>query len=113
MNSIENRESMSEDIKTTINSQGEGDKVLLGLFANTISMATGIFSVEDRIGPESLSFRVERYSPTHYVSIGEMEAEIREVLDPGYDIFLIKTYDVFNNYYTGEPVFFYELVRRE
>ena len=39
-----------------------------------------------------------------------MKPKIAHIITMYFSVELLKTYDVFSNYYTGEPVFFYRLV---
>lgn len=102
---------MARDIKYYMEESSAHKNILLGDFANTISLATGIFSINDYVGTQDLNFKIEKYQPNFYVSLGPITPEILTVIERYYQIALIKKYDVFDNYLTGEPVYFYKMVQ--
>jgi 4-amino-4-deoxy-L-arabinose transferase-like glycosyltransferase len=91
---------------------GQPGPVLMGNLADSISLATGIPAVNDRLGTADLATRVRLYAPTHYVSLGPVEPATEQVLRQTGDLSLLSKYNVYGNYYTGEPVYLYGLDRR-
>ena len=101
--------SMSKEIRRVISSE-DNTSILMGGFANSISLANGVFSVNDDLGTENLDQKIKRYHPKYYVSMGKYSESGRgNVLDRFYKVELISTFDVFDNYYNHKPVFFYRL----
>ena len=84
--------------------------VLLGSLADSIALTTGLPAVNDRLGTAFLAERLERYRPTHYVSIGPSPPEVAPILTARYQLELLARYDVLHNYYTGQPVHLYALI---
>lgn len=103
---------MIEDIKDRVEVGGERQPVLLGNFSNSISLATGLFSINDRLGTQDLDYKIHRYNPNYYVCLGDIDAEILHILSDYYHTERVAEYNVYDNYYTGEPVVLYRLVRR-
>jgi len=105
---------MCADIRQrTAPHSGQPGPVLMGNVADSISLETGIPAVNDRLGAADLAARVRLYEPTHYVSIGPVEPEVAQVLGKAGDLALLSRYDVYDNYYTGQPVYLYALQRRQ
>jgi 4-amino-4-deoxy-L-arabinose transferase-like glycosyltransferase len=101
--------SMSKEIRRVISSE-DNTSILMGHFANSISLANGVFSVNDDLGTEDLDQKIKRYHPKYYVSMGKYSESGRgNVLDRFYKVELISTFDVFDNYYNHKPVYFYRL----
>jgi len=93
-------------------SQGEARPLLLGNFANTISLATGIPSINECDAAITLDERVQRFLPTHYVTLGPVEKEIAATLLRHYnEVRPAGKWDCFDNYIDGQPVFLWELIR--
>jgi len=103
---------MAEDVKSQIENDGLMNSVLLGHFSNSISLVTGIFSINDHWGSRDLEFKIKEYDPNYYVCLGSIDEDIGTVMERYYYIEKIKEYDVFDNYYTGEPVVLYKLSKK-
>lgn len=101
--------SMSKEIRRIMSSE-DNASILMGSFANSISLANGVFSVNDDLGTEKLDQKIKRYQPKYYVSLGKYsESERGNALDRFYEVELISTFDVFDNYSNHKPVYFYRL----
>lgn len=99
---------MCDDVRRRL--AGLGDRaVLMGDGALQIALATGVWAVNGTSGTESLAWRLARYRPTHYVSTGPVSEAVRRVLADGHAVEVEATYDVFDNYFNGEPVHLYRL----
>lgn len=104
---------MCADVKQQTSPQaGQPGPVLMGNVADSISLETGLSAVNDRLGSADLARRVRLYRPTHYVSIGPVEPEIGQSLGQTHELSLLRQYDVYSNYYTGQPVCLYALRER-
>jgi 4-amino-4-deoxy-L-arabinose transferase-like glycosyltransferase len=101
---------MCADIAQRAQEDPRQSAVLLGSLADSIALTTGLPAVNDRLGTASLTERLERYRPTHYVSIGPPPPEVAPILTARYRLELLARYDVLHNYYTGQPVHLYALI---
>jgi hypothetical protein len=102
---------MAVDIKQRIAASERPDGILIGDIANTISLATGQPSINATWGTRDAGWKLARYKPTFYVSLGQ-DKETRAIIAADYDLSLLGTYDVFGNYYQGKRVHFYALQPR-
>ncbi len=102
---------MAQDIHAQIEERGHSRNVLLGYQANQIGLTTGIESINDKHGTQSLDWRIQRYHPNFYVRWKTFD-DYFPILEKYYEVKSLKTYDVFSNYYEGNPLQFYELVSR-
>jgi hypothetical protein len=103
---------MTNDLKAQIAADRCKAPVLLGHFSNSITLATGIPSVNEQFGTNNLDYRITRYHPNYYVCLGEIKPNVRTTLQKYFTPRKIKAYDVYNNYLTGEPVVLYRLETR-
>jgi 4-amino-4-deoxy-L-arabinose transferase-like glycosyltransferase len=94
------------DIKRRVESL---DGTLMGGMANTLSLATSLPSINSKMGTGDLKWRVNRYSPTHYVSVGLDHETIEQLREMG-DLVQLESYDVFGNYNNGRQVQLYRLI---
>ncbi len=100
----------ANSIERYMTSDSTQSNILMGHFADTIALtAQDIKAVNDKMGFRSLEYRVERFSPSHYVSIGEVAPYIREVLEASYQLIPLEQFDLYQNHDYGEPVFLYQL----
>ena len=83
-------------------------KILLGNFAYSVSIETGLRSINTN-GSRDLAWRVSRYNPGFYISLGE-EEEVLESLSEMYDIKPLCPFNVFKNYSKKRQVWFFQLV---
>ncbi len=103
---------MSQDVNQKIAAKAGDlrDAVILSRFGSSISLSTGIFSITEHLGTISLDEKIIRYHPDFYICLGEIKADIAAVLQKhDLDAVQLASYDVFGNYYTGEPVTLYSL----
>lgn len=98
---------MAEDVGDRMRKDSE-DPVLLGNMADSISLVTGIRSVDDRLGCMDLTERLELYSPDYYVSLGVYES-LNNTISRFGQLELLAVYDVFENYYSGKQIYFYRI----
>ncbi|MEK6588219.1 MAG: hypothetical protein AABY97_05195, partial [Chloroflexota bacterium] len=85
--------------------------LLIGNMANSISLATGVPSINSILGTRDLHWKLLRYRPSYYVALGE-EKSTAQQLGKMYDLQQLATYDVFGNYYDGKRVQLYKLVMK-
>lgn len=104
---------MARQVEAYVESHPNHSPVLMGHFADSLSLAADVKAVNDEMGFQSLSYRIETFNPGYYISIGAPEAEIAATLKKYYRLRLVKTFDVYQNYDYGEAVFFYELVPKQ
>lgn len=103
---------MCQDIRGRVAPKSDQRVVLLGHLANSISLVTEIPSINTVYGTQDLRWKLFRYKPTYYVSLG-IEEKVIKVIKETYDMKQLSTYDVFNNYYGGQKVYFYEIIKQE
>jgi len=98
---------MAQDVEAQIEAHG-GDPLLIGNMANSISLATGLASINSELGTRDLSWKLENYRPGYYIALGEEKPTVRE-LSEVYELQPLASYDVFGNYYDGKQVTLYKL----
>jgi hypothetical protein len=101
---------MAQDVEAQIEAHG-GDPLLIGNMANSISLATGLASINSELGTRDLSWKLEKYRPGYYLALGEEKPTVRE-LSEVYELQPLASYDVFGNYYNGKQVQLYKLILR-
>jgi hypothetical protein len=102
--------SMTHDVDKLIRSKATDPGksiVLLGNLADSISLETRLPSI-NRIGTQDLKWKVEKYRPTYYISLG-IEPDVLNALLDRYDPALINEYDVYHNYRGEQKVSLFEL----
>ncbi len=102
---------MSLDIAKIINADNSPNKTIMGQEANTVAIQSNTFAVNNKWGTYNLEKRIKVYNPGYYLSVPGLKMETN-TLSKYYKIELIKKYDVFDNYYTGEPVCLYKLTKK-
>lgn len=100
---------MARDISEQMQQQNSHSQILMGHLADSISLVSDIKSVNDQIGYRDLDYRIEKFDPGYYISLGAIEPEIADSLNKYYSLELLKTYNVYDNYHKDQPVFFYQL----
>ncbi|HEX7976471.1 MAG TPA: glycosyltransferase family 39 protein, partial [Anaerolineales bacterium] len=88
---------------------GGGRPTLLGNLANTLSISSGLPSINTELGPKGLAWKVQRYQPEYFVSLGE-EKDVLNRLGAFYQVQELAIYDVFDNYIRGKQVHLYRLL---
>jgi 4-amino-4-deoxy-L-arabinose transferase-like glycosyltransferase len=102
---------MADDVRWRIYSGQGTNRLLVGNMANSITLATGIPSINSILGTRDLGWKLGRYRPGYYVALGEESATVRQ-LSEVYDLEELSSYDVFANYYSGKRVTLYRLLPR-
>lgn len=97
---------LAADISRRVEPQGGP---IMGGMANTLSLATGLPSINSKMGTGDLAWRVRNYSPTHYVSVGFDHETIGQLREMG-ELVQLESYDVFGNYNNGRQVRLYRLI---
>ncbi|MFK8183740.1 MAG: ArnT family glycosyltransferase [Phormidesmis sp.] len=106
--------SMAHQVEHTVEAAPDHSPVLMGHFADSLALVTDdIKAINDEMGYQPLSYRIETFNPGYYICVGEMKPPIAETLEDYYSVSLIKTFDVYQNYDFGEPVFFYQLTPKQ
>ena len=100
---------MARDVGEQIQQQTSHSQILMGPIADSVSLVSDIKSVNDQIGYQDLDYRIEKFDPGYYISLGAIEPEIADSLNKYYSLELLKTYNVYDNYHQDRPVFFYQL----
>ncbi|MEO0373578.1 MAG: glycosyltransferase family 39 protein [Cyanobacteria bacterium P01_A01_bin.17] len=105
---------MAESVGVYMRRYGDQNSAsLIGEFADTISLVSELDPVDIKRGSLALEARIKQFNPQLFVSLGEMGDQEFEALSDDYRIEKIQTYNVFNNYAQGRPVFLYRLEKRQ
>lgn len=104
---------MAQQVEAYVASNPDHPPTLMGHFADSIALATDVKAINDEMGFQSLPYRIERFNPGYYLSIGAVKEPIAAILQEYYQLKLIETFDVYENYDYGKAVFFYELTPNE
>lgn len=101
---------MAQDVQQVMADQSSVDKdpILLGNFANSISLATGIRSVNTLLSTEPISWKIKKYSPQFYISLG-YEPDVVGVLSKVYKLQKVSEWDVFKKFYGDKKVYLFKL----
>lgn len=84
---------------------------ILGNLGNSVSLSSQLPSISTELGSRGLSWKVERYQPGYFISLGEQKSILKR-LGAYYQIQPLSRTDVFNNYYLGKAVYFYKLTEK-
>lgn len=104
-------ERMLTDVKAKISPNIYRSPIMVGPFANTVSLELGIESVNTFQGTKDLAWKIEQYHPSYYLALGNDQKEL-EILEGYYNLDRLDDYDVFRNYYDGKQVVLYHLNSR-
>ena len=99
---------MARDVEARIEAH-RGDPLLIGNIANSVSLATGVPSINSELGTRDLAWKLEKYRPGYFLALGEEKPTVRE-LSEAYELQPLASYDVFGNYYDGKQVQLYKLI---
>ena len=99
---------MADDIGDRMRQDRLEDPILLGNMADSISLATGVQSLDDRLGWMGLADKLELYSPDYYVSLG-VDEDSNLTVSSYRPLELLAVYDVFENYNAGKRIYFYRI----
>lgn len=101
---------MAHDIQRVVDNTKHKDQdvILLGDIANSISLVTGIPSINTTQGTQELRWKLVNYKPDYFVALGEKVLTITRI-KKYYNIEELSTYNVFKNYYHGKVVHFYRI----
>ena len=103
---------MNRDIKKTILDDCKCDMeevVIIGNMANSISLGTGIKSINSIEGTKPLPWKLAYYQPKYYISLGAKD-DIFDILSDHYFLRLLSKWDVLHNYLDGKKVYLYKLI---
>ena len=91
-----------------------GSVMLIGVFASSVGVATGLPSVDSSSHPVidtvSLDWKVRTHSPNYLVTLGPNPEEA-SVLQKYYRLDVLGRWDVLDNYINGDPVYLFRLKR--
>ncbi len=101
---------MAQDVGRRIDAPEASGRspVLIGNFANSISLATGIRSINSSLGTGDVEWRIERYRPDYFITLGN-EPAVERALDRHYRRQRISQWKVFDNYYQNRRVMLFKL----
>ncbi len=92
--------------------QSDEPVILIGNFADTISLETGLRSINSSLGPGDLEWKLEHYRPGYYITLGN-EPTVEETLDRRYRRQKVSEWNVFGNYHRGRKVTLFKLISDE
>ncbi|MEM6451435.1 MAG: glycosyltransferase family 39 protein [Cyanobacteria bacterium P01_D01_bin.105] len=104
---------MAQQVEATIAANHNHSPILLGHFADSIALSTNVRAVNDKLGYQPLSYRIETFKPGYYISIGEIKPPISQAIAPHYTMRLLQQFDVYQNHDFGKPVLFYQLTPKK
>lgn len=86
------------------------NQVIIGSFANTISLNSGIPSINSVLGTWTIQEKMDVYQPQYFISLGN--DDLIDNLSNQYLFTPIGEYRVFENYYTGSDVILYKISKK-
>jgi hypothetical protein len=99
---------MARDIRRRVDASDHPDGVLMGDIANTIGLTSGLPSINATWGTRDVGWKLARYDPAFYVALGR-DTKTHAAIEADHDLQLLAVYDVFEDYYHGTRVYFYEI----
>jgi 4-amino-4-deoxy-L-arabinose transferase-like glycosyltransferase len=104
-------QSMADDIARRIQASGEPQPLILGSVANTVSLATGIPSLNTDMGIRDLPWKLETYRPDFFVTLG-LNEEVVDQIELQYVVEQYAEYDVFDNFRMGMRFYLFRLIEK-
>ena len=98
---------MAHGVRTVVEEQNTKSHEIIGQFANSISLDTGLPSI-NLMGAESLGRRLDRYKPSFFVTLAGKR--VPSAISVRYRLKPVGKWKVFHDYYSG-PVVLYRLDR--
>ncbi len=87
--------------------------IIMGQMANTVGLQGPYITINDVYSTMPFQEKIKVFQPGYYVSLGEMVGNptVSQSIFEYYDIDQVASFDVYNNYYSGEKVYLYKLNR--
>lgn len=104
--------SMARDVGSTTQAIAGPDCTLIGDAADTVSLVTHQRAMNSEMGNTDFAGRIANNHLDFYLSLAPLSPWRLSIIEQQYSISLLKTYTVFNNYYTKHPVCLYRLVKK-
>lgn len=99
------------------NSQADDSLPVMGHFADTLALTTGIRAVNDQMGFRTLNERLDQFEPVYYLHIGDLsipgkgrDPDIVPTLQQRYQLILLDRFAPYSTHRDAQPVFFYQLM---
>ncbi|MEO0373779.1 MAG: glycosyltransferase family 39 protein [Cyanobacteria bacterium P01_A01_bin.17] len=102
---------MAQDVRDIMQADGAPDSLLLGNFASTVSLATGVPFTNTALSTQTVAEKLETLDPQFYLSLGQ-EPDVVSALSEGYELQPMSEWDVFDNYRNGDKVHLFKLSRK-
>jgi 4-amino-4-deoxy-L-arabinose transferase-like glycosyltransferase len=99
---------MARDVASRMSSRPGEPPYLLGNFANSISLATGVRSINDRYGTRDLEWKLAEYEPSYYVTLWP-EGKIANLIRETHELEPLAVYAGFRE---AEEVHFYAITEK-
>ena len=106
---------MAEAVASTVESNPNHAKVVMGHFADTVALAAPIKGINDKMGSQPFEERLKQFNPGYYLFVGSVN-DLDAVSDFDYDrpgklqesyrLTLLDTFDVYPGRIYQKPVFF-------
>lgn len=88
---------MAQNIRARMIENGNPNAYLLGHFADTMSMMSGVHSVNSEHGTEPLEWRIEHYHPAYYAGeANSPDPQVLALLRKDFELTPIAHYDILN-----------------
>lgn len=101
---------MARAIARTARADRRTPRLMLGQFANTVSLFNGIPSLNDTLGTAPLVWRIRKYQPGYYLSLGRAPRRVAaDFAHAGRRLMLLRRFNVLDNY-LRKQVFCYRVV---
>lgn len=100
---------MVRQVTEQILSSDQPSPILIGPFANTVSLESGIFSVNSHLGVWDIQKKMEVFQPTHFISFAD--DQLINELSNQYVFSPVAEFRVLENYYNGKNVILYKVTK--
>lgn len=105
---------MCREVQRVAGTQNSTHAEIMGHFANTVSLFTGLPSVNDELGTADISTRIKTFRPAYYLSTGPATTYIlQDYSKAGAHLILVGQYVVLDDYFLDKPVYFYAVARSD
>lgn len=112
---------MAQSVASYIEQHPQKSDVVMGHFSDSVALAAPITAVNDKMGFQSLSHRLDTFQPSYYLfagsiedtdAIGDFDYRPSHQMKEDYRFELIETFDVYPGRIYQRPVFLYGLSPR-
>ncbi len=94
--------SMAHSIRARLAEDGQPEAFVVGHFANTVSMISGISSINSEHGTQSLTWKLDHYRPAYYLRLNGDEPAVFAFMQQRFDVREVGRYQI----YAGSVLFY-------